>query len=130
MSIKFTGVKRKNIQKPQENEKFYAVATDRQSLDLDTIADLIADGSTIRRNDMYASLVGLVDILIKRLASGDIIKLGDLGSFCANISSNGANSLEELNSSYIKGVKIVFRPSALLKNSLKSFTYEKIKTKK
>ncbi|APD07225.1 hypothetical protein UJ101_01714 [Flavobacteriaceae bacterium UJ101] len=89
MSIKFKVVQRKNPRDLEAPAKYYATSVPQEKLDLNDLADLMADGSTVRRNDIYAVLVGLVDSMKRQLRQGHMIKLNDLGSFAINVSAEG-----------------------------------------
>ena len=54
MSVKFKTITRKNPRDLAAPEKYYPSSVTRSVLDLDKLADLVGDGSTVRRNDVYA----------------------------------------------------------------------------
>ena len=127
MSILFKSIQRRNPQDVEAAKKHYAIAVNRGTTTLKQLAGLLGDGSTTRRADVYAVLVGLVDEIKKELSAGRSVKLGDLGSFSISLKSLGVPTLEEVTSSVIKGNKINYRPSAELKDTLKVLKYEKTK---
>lgn len=126
MSIKFKVITRKNPRDLTAPEKFYPSSVTGSILDLNELADLVGDGSTVRRNDVYAVLIGLVDVAQKQLALGNMVRLGDLGSFSVNVSSTGKETAAEVTAPSIEKGKIIFRPSSNLKNMLKALNYEKV----
>lgn len=125
MSIKFKSIERKNIQNPTAKPKHYALAIASGKTDLDGLAALISDGSTVRQGDVYAVLIGLVNAISLELAAGRTVNMGKLGSFSIGISSEGVEEEKEVTSSLIKGSKIRYRPSTELKNVLKTLHYQK-----
>ncbi len=126
MSIQFKSVARKNPNDRQAPEKHYPLAVVKDRLDLNELADLVADGSTVRRNDIYAVLIGLVDVAKRELASGNLVKLGDLGSFTVNVSGEGQEKPEDVIATTITKGKIIFRPALAMRKMLKTLSYEKI----
>ncbi|WP_298427367.1 HU family DNA-binding protein [uncultured Kordia sp.] len=126
MSIKFKTITRKNPRDLSAPEKYYPSSVTGSVLDLNELADLVGDGSTVRRNDVYAVLIGLVDVAKKQLELGNMVRLGDLGSFSINVSSTGKDTAAEVTATSIEKGKIIFRPSANLKNMLKALRYEKV----
>lgn len=126
MSIQFKTVARKNPQNLEAPEKHYPHAVVKEQLDLNQLADLVADGSTVRRNDIYAVLIGLVDVTKRELANGKLVKLGNLGSFTINVSGEGKEKPEEVIASTIAKGKIIFRPALGMRKMLKNLSYEKI----
>lgn len=126
MSIKFKVITRKNPRDLTAPEKYYPSSVTGNVLNLNELADLVGDGSTVRRNDVYAVLIGLVDVAKKQLELGNMVRLGDLGSFSINVSGTGKETEPEVTAATIEKGKIIFRPSANLKNMLKALRYEKV----
>lgn len=126
MSVTYRIISRKNLQDTAAAPKFYALAVSSGKTDLDKLAALISDGSTVRQADVYAVLIGMVNAISKELAEGRIVQLGKLGSFSIGVRSAGAENEEEANSSLIKGAKLNYRPSAELSNMLKTLSYKKV----
>jgi predicted histone-like DNA-binding protein len=126
MSIKFKAVEKHNPLQKESQRKYYASAVVQKKLSLDELASLISDGSTVRRNDIYAVLIGLVDVTKRELAQGNLVQLGDLGSFTVNVSSEGKETPEALTAHHIESSKIIFRPAVQLRDMLKTLRFEKI----
>lgn len=129
MAVKYNVIERKNLLKPSEAPKFYASAKADGEVSFKALAKEIASaGSTVSDSDMLAVLNDLTKILIKHLADGKIVRLGDFGSFQVSVSSNGAETAEKFNASHITANKIQFRPGSDLKAMLATVKYEKIKS--
>ena len=128
MSIKFKVIPRKNPQDLTANPKYYAIAIRDGLVDLDRLSELVADGSTVRQNDVYAVLIGLVNTIRGELAAGRSVKLNKLGTFSIGVSSEGLETEDEVNSSAIKDAKLRYRPSSELKKMLAGLTYSKIQS--
>ena len=117
-----------NPQKPSEEFKYYAQATSSKKVDLNQLADLMSDGSTVRRNDIYAVLVGMVDMSIKLLLDGNRIVLGDLGTFYVSVQSSPVDSIEDFSAHQVKGNKVNYLASLAIKRALSGVAYSAAKT--
>ena len=63
------------------------------------------------------------------MKSGEIIRLGDLGTFQIGISSKGALTEEDYDDSLIKKARINFRPGVALVGILSNLSYQKVAVK-
>lgn len=120
MSIKIKAIARKNPTKPTDPPLYYVQNISTGLIDLNELADLISDGSTVRRNDIYAVLIGLTDVTIKELKKGHSVRFGELGIFHTSIKSNATDSQDKVNPSLVSSCKIRFRAGVTVKNALKS----------
>ncbi len=68
----------------------------------------------------------MVDLCIDELEKGNIIRLGDMGSFRPGISSGGHEKEEDVVSASIKKARIIFTPGKRLKEKLKVAGYRKV----
>ena len=88
----------------------------------------ISEGSTtVSDTDVMAVLNDLIKVLKRHLEDGEIVRLGDFGTFQVALSSEGAETEEAFNASLIKNEKIVFRPGMDLKDMLLTLRFEKMK---
>jgi len=126
MSIKYKVIPKKIPGKP--NQSFYfALAIPQETIGLNRLAELISDGSTLRRADVYASLIGMVDIMKRELREGNAVHLGDLGKFSVGIRSEACIDAREVNSRKIVDQRLKYAPSKYLKLFLKTLEYSKMK---
>ena len=126
MSVQFSVMQRINPSNPQAPRKFYAVAKSRDQVNLRHLSNEIARISTVSSIDTMAVLEALITILPDYLIEGRSIKLGEFGTFRLTLSSEGAETEEDFNSSMIKKVRLKFRPGKLISNALKSVNYQKL----
>ncbi|KAB8154920.1 DNA-binding protein [Kordia sp. TARA_039_SRF] len=126
MSVKFKVIQKKNPQDLEATPKNYAIAISDGIVDIDRLSELVADGSTVRQNDIYAVIIGLVNVIQGELKEGRSVNLGKLGTFSVSLSSVGSDTAEEVNASNIKSAKVNYRPGKEIKNMLKTLTYTKI----
>lgn len=109
--INYSTVLRYNPMKPGEAKKAYALAQYSTILTLKEFARHIAThGCTYDRADVEAILNKAVECMREKLLEGNRINLGDLGIFYVSLVCEGAPSLAEFNSDYIKAVKVCWRP--------------------
>jgi predicted histone-like DNA-binding protein len=107
-------------------KKFYATAVSSGETTLEDITALIEEASTVSGADIRAVLYAMVSIADRSLSSGQIVRLGDLGSLRMSISSDAADSADKVTSSTIKGVKTIFTPGPRLKDAMKLMKFEKV----
>ena len=108
----------KSRQNPiNQNTKFYAQIASPEPVSIETIAKQIAAGCTLTRHDILACLSSFQEQLINALQDGKSVRLSDLGSFRVSLSSDGTDTKEAFSASKIKGVSIIFAPSARLRKA-------------
>lgn len=126
MAVKYNVIERKNLLKPTEAPKFYASAKANGEVSFKSLAKEIASaGSTVSDTDVLAVLNDLTKVLVKHLAEGKVVKLGDFGNLQVSLKSEWAESAEKFTASHIIGNKIQFRPWTDLKAMLATVKYEK-----
>ncbi len=125
MSIKYKTVARKNPREQQLPAKFYANAVSVSKINLKTLAKTISKRTSLDHVDAEAVVSATVDIILEELADGNMVQLGDLGSFSVSLSSTGAETEDKFSAASIEKARIIYRPGAELKNMLKTLKYEK-----
>jgi predicted histone-like DNA-binding protein len=125
--ISYKVISRKNPQDSTAPPKYYLSPVANGNIDLDGLAALISDGSTVRQADVYAVLVGMVNAISQQLAEGKRVRLGKLGTFSIGLHSEGVEKEEEAGAQLIKRSKINYRPGVELQDMLKTLNYRKTK---
>jgi predicted histone-like DNA-binding protein len=125
MSILYRVLPKKNPQDLLAPEKYYATAIADGIVDLDLLAELIADQCTVTEADCYAVLISLEKNIIRELGQGRIVKVGRLGNFKVGLSSEGMATADDVSSSSIKKTKILFRPGKRMRRLLVDTTFRK-----
>ena len=125
MALKYRLVQKGNPAKPDDPKKYYANAVTRGDISLRELAEEIAEISTVSVVDTMAVIESLLQIIPRHVTDGEIVRLGDFGSFSVRISSEGATSEGDFSTTLIKGVKLSFRPGKELKKSLDNAEFEK-----
>ena len=82
--------------------------------------------STASSGDVKLILDELVNVMRRNLGKGEVVKVGELGSFQLQFGSTGTLTEKEFSHALIKSRRIVFRPGKLLKDAIKNYTFEKI----
>ena len=115
---------------PRDKEaapKFYGHVQASGDIDLREMSERIQATCTVHKSDVFAVLVALEDVITEALKSGEIVRLGDLGTLQIGISSKGAETEEDFSESLIKKARINFRPGSAIVGVLSNLTYAKVK---
>ena len=117
---------------PRDKEaapKYYGQVQASGDINIREMAERIQANCTVTKADVYAVLVALEDVIIDALKSGEIVRLGDLGSFQIGISSKGAETEKDYSDSLIKKARINFRPGTALAGMLTTLSFAKVAVK-
>lgn len=124
--LKFHVIKRKNPRDLSAPEKFYASLRKVQTVDLDFIANELAEKSSMSKGDVMSIVTNLTDLVPKELARGSTVNLGNFGTFWLNISSEGLEKEEDVSPEAIKKVNVRFRPSGIIKYLLGQLKFDRL----
>ena len=128
-SVTYSLVQRKNPRNEMASPRYYAKAQARGVADIRSISDRIEIMCTVTRADVVAVLTALETCVSDSLANGEIVRLGELGSLQISLSSKGAPTKEEFNSSMIDKSRILFRPGETLSKMQQSLSFERVAPK-
>ena len=109
--------------------KYYGHVQASGDISLREMAERIQATCTVHKSDVFAVLVALEDVITDALKSGEIVRLGDLGTLQIGISSKGAATEEDYSETLIKKARINFRPGIALSGILTNLTYAKVPKK-
>lgn len=128
MPAKYKLVLRKDMRKDaaEGSKLYYASANTTGTCDVYELCDLISAQSTASSGDVKLILDELVNVMRRNLGKGEVVKVGELGSFQLQFGSTGTLTGKEFSHALIKSRRIVFRPGKLLKDAIKNYTFEKI----
>ena len=118
-----------NPREKDEAPKYYAHVQANGEASIREMAERIQQTCTVHKSDVFAVLVALEDVITDALKGGEIVRLGDLGSFQIGISSKGALTEEDHDVSMIKKARINFRPGTALSSILSNLSFQKVKVK-
>ena len=125
MSVKFNVIQRGNPGDPQAAKKFYPsiVATGKRSQR--QVAVSAAKLSALEPADMAAAAENFLSIITDELSRGNIVDLGEFGSFWLRAETKGADTEQEVNAASIKAVRVRFTPGKAFKEMLEKIDFEK-----
>ena len=109
--------------------KYYGHVQANGEVNIREMAERIQQTCTVHKSDVFAVLVALEDTITDALKNGEIVRLGDLGTFQIGISSKGALTEEDYNDSLITKARINFRPGSALVGILTNLTFSKVKVR-
>ena len=125
MSVKFNIVEHG---KPWDNvtpKKFYpsVVATDK--IDEREVAKQAAAMSTVSSADTLAAVENVLKIITSELARGNIVQLGEFGSFWLRIESEGSETADQVSAANITNILPRFTPGKEFQQALDAIKFEK-----
>ena len=125
-NVTYSVVPRINPRDKEAPAKYYARAQASGDVNIREMSERIQQSCTVTKADVQAVLVALEDVIIDALKSGEIVRLGDLGSFQVGLTSKGAVTEEDYTPSLITKARINFRPGVALSGALTALTYAKV----
>ena len=128
-SVTYSVSPRINPRDKEAAPKFYAQAQARGDVSIREMAERIQSTCTVTKADVFAVLVALEDVIVEALQNGEIVRLGELGTFQLSLSGKGAVTEEDYNTSLIKRAKINFRPGLTLAGMLGKLQFSKVDIK-
>lgn len=138
--INFVKVLLKNPNNPQSPKKTYAQAQSRGEYDIDKLAKHMADhGSPYSRGTIQAITTDLVDCVRELICDGNIVRLGELGTFNVTLISQGiCESMIDrqtglkpvFTAQNITDVKARFTPGKYLTNMREGCEFNEVQSKK
>ena len=128
-NVTYSVVPRNNPREKNDPPMFYAQAQASGDVNIREMSERIQQTCTVTKADVYAVLVSMEDVSIDALKSGEIGRLGDLGTFQIGVSGKGTLTEEEYDSSLIQKARINFRPGIALSGILTNLTYAKVPKK-
>jgi predicted histone-like DNA-binding protein len=130
MSVKYILVERGNPAKPTAPKKFYAHLKSSGEVTTRQLIKEISARSTVSAADTMAVIESLLELLPEKLSQGQIVRLGDFGSFSASVTSSGADKAADFRPSLITRYSIRFRAGKELTKAVASIEYHKVDTTK
>lgn len=129
MAQKYVVVERKNPLKPQEAAKFYAMARSNRRVDTDEVISRVSERSSYSIGELKGCITEFLLEMKNQLALGNIVLLGDMGSFRVTIATGNATETAEKfkAATCIKTSRVRFRPGNMLLDMCKAMKYTLIK---
>ena len=98
--------------KQKIGKKWYPRSFTVGTYDTKEVARRLAELSTVSKGDTYAVLMGLGEVLVSMLESGNSVKLDGLGTFylVGNANGQGVDTPEEVSPEQFRKVTVAFIP--------------------
>lgn len=125
MSVKYNVVERGKPGDPTAPKKYYPSAVATGKTNLRAVAKRAAEMSTVSMPDTVAVIEALLAIIPDEMGKGNIVRLGEFGSFWVKLQTEAAESAAEVNASKVIGVVPRFNPGKEFKTLLGGFEFEK-----
>lgn len=125
MTVKFNIVERGNPADRTAPKKYYPSIQSSGRVTTRELAEMAAERSTLSTMDMMAAIEGFLAIIPQQLAKGNIVELGDFGTYWLKTSSEGAELPDDVSASHIVNVLPRFNPGKKFKDVLKTIEYVK-----
>ena len=125
MSVKFNIVERGNPANPGAPKKFYPSIQSSGRVSTRELAEMASQMSTLSSVDMVAAIESFLAIVPRELAKGNIVELGDFGSFWLRSTADGAETAETVRADQITNVMPRFNPGREFKRVIDAITFNK-----
>ena len=124
MAQKYVVVERKNPLKPQEPAKFYAMARSNRT---DEVISRVSERSSYSIGELKGCITEFLLEMKNQLSLGNIVLLGDMGSFRVTIvTGNASETAEKFKAATC--IKISrFHPGSMLLDMCKAMKYTQVK---
>jgi predicted histone-like DNA-binding protein len=110
VTIKYNVVARRDPRDAAAPEKYYPLVKSTGEVALPELAKRAAEISTLSAVDLAAAVEAILFIIPRALADGDIVRLGDFGTFSLRIRSEGSETRERVSARNITRRIVNFRP--------------------
>jgi predicted histone-like DNA-binding protein len=125
MTVKYNVVERGNPQNLEAPKKFYPSIQSSGRMSLRQLSKRISQMCTVSSPDTMAVLESMLTVIPEELAEGNIVELGDFGSFWLRSRSDGAEELDKVSASQVTNVLPRFNPGKEFKKALAAVDFEK-----
>jgi len=125
MSVKFNVVERGNPSDKQAPKKFYPSIQSTGRVTTRELAEQASKISTLSTVDMMAAIESFLSIIPGELAKGNIVELGEFGSFWLRTEADGADTPDKVTGNLITGILPRFNPGKLFKQVLDTIEFIK-----
>ena len=128
-TVTYSVVPRLNPRDKDASPKYYAQAQASGDVSIREMSERIQQSCTVHKADVHAVLVALEDTMIDALKGGEIVRLGDLGTFQIGVSGKGALTEEDYTPTLIQKARINFRLGIALSGILTTLSFSKVAKK-
>ena len=108
MTVKFNVIERGKPGDLTAPKKFYPSVVSTGKTRQRGLAKQVAEISTVSPADVAGTLEALLSQIPRELANGNIVDLGDFGSFRVRVQTEGSDTAEEVTANKIRRVSVRF----------------------
>ncbi len=126
MSVKFNVVERANPRDLTAPKKFYPSVVASEKVTLRDIVKRVAEMSTVSPADTVAVVEALLAIIPEELSRGNIVRMGEFGSFWLRIHSSGEETEEDVSRENVSRVLPRFTPGKEFKQALQTLNFRAV----
>lgn len=126
MSTKYNVIARNNPSEPAAPARYYPSVVSSGRVTLRQLARQIAEISTVSSVDTMAVLEAMLTIIPREISNGNIVDLGDFGSFFLRTKSEGSDTPEGVTAANIVRTLPRFRPGKEFSQVLNNTRFEKV----
>lgn len=124
MAQNYSLMARKNLLKPNEAPKFYAVARSGRKVTVKEVCRRISERSSYSRGELEGCIGEFLLEIVNVLSEGNIAQMGDLGNFRMSLKTGTPTATEkEFKASCIEKGKVIFFPGSDLRKLCKTLDY-------
>ena len=121
---KYIIMSRKNLLKPDEAPKYYAVARSGRKVTVKVVCKRISERSSYSKGELEGCIGEFLLEIVNVLEEGNIVQMGDLGNFRMSIKTGiPTETVKEFNASCIEKGKVLFYPGNDLRKLCKTMDY-------
>jgi predicted histone-like DNA-binding protein len=125
MTVKFNIVERGNPIHPEMPKKYYPSIKSSGRVTARELAVMAAQRSTLSTMDMMAAIESFLEIIPEQLARGNIVELGDFGSYWLRTTCDGVDTPDDVRAGQITSTLPRFNPGKKFKDALKTIEFVK-----
>ena len=124
MAQNYTLMARKNLLKPDETPKYYAVARSGRKVTVKEVCKRISERSSYSKGELEGCIGEFLLEIVNVLDEGNIAQMGDLGNFRMSIKTGTpTDTVKEFKTSCIDKGKVLFYPGSDLRKLCKTLDY-------
>lgn len=116
------------ISSTEAQYQYYPRICDREKINLLELSKLISRQCSFTAADVHGVLEAFVENIPSLLLENNSIELGDLGIFSLHAKAKGSQDEQQVTKNNITELKIAFRPSKRVKQSLIGAKFKKVKS--
>lgn len=124
MAQNYTLMARKNLLKPDETPKYYAVARSGRKVTVKEVCKRISERSSYSKGELEGCIGEFLLEIVNVLDEGNIAQMGDLGNFRMSIKTGTpTDTVKEFKTSCIDKGKVLFYPGSDLRKLCKTLIH-------